>query len=219
MCGRFTMTAEKEDIMSEFEISLCDIDFKPAYNIAPTQEVIVLLKEKNFQLFRWGLIPSWAKEINSKYHMINARAESLTEKQAYRSLVKEKRCIIIGDGFYEWQKRGNKKIPFYIRLKSGGIFGFAGLWDKWVSPDKEKIIKSCTIITTEANDFMKIIHNRMPAILTGMNIFEWLEGGEITGLKEGNKDEFYAYPVTDYVNSPKNNSPECIKPLERNVDL
>lgn len=219
MCGRFTLVSETEEIISEFGLSGCNIILAPGYNIAPTQEVMVLLKEKKLELFRWGLIPSWVKEINSKYHMINAREESLTGKQAYRSLLKEKRCIIIADGFYEWQKIKNKKIPVYIRLKSKKVFGFAGLWDRWISPDKEKIIKSCTIITVEANDFMKGIHNRMPVILTGKNIFEWLEGSDITCLKERNKNELYAYTVSDYVNSPKNNSPECIKPVERSFEL
>lgn len=222
MCGRFTLTRSSYEIADLFEISGVFADRSPGYNIAPSQKILTLIEDgtSRLELLQWGLIPHWTKEINTKYSMINARAESLEEKASYRNLLMSRHCIIIADGFYEWKKSGDKKIPFYIKLKSGEVFGFPGLWDLWSQKEGGEIIKSCTIITTEPNELMKRIHNRMPVILTGNKIREWLRFKEIgrekilSLLKPYPEKEMEAFPVSLYVNSPKNDLPECIKPVK-----
>ncbi|MFQ5854445.1 MAG: SOS response-associated peptidase [Anaerolineae bacterium] len=221
MCGRFALATSVEDIAAEFGISEVSVEHEPRYNIAPSQDILVLVKngERRLDMFRWGLVPHWAREPNLRYSMINARAETVAEKPSYRVPFAKRRCLVIADGFYEWQKVGDKKIPMYIRLKSGHPIGFAGLWDVWVPADGGDPLKSCTIITTTPNELLAPIHNRMPVILPRDAIDDWLtlDGSNqeelLALLKPYPAAELEAYAVSRYVNSPANDSPKCIQPV------
>ena len=221
MCGRFTQSQSIQTVAKEFQVEQVSSDLGPSYNIAPTQKVAVIITDGIKQLVpvRWGLVPSWAKDPSIGSKMINARAETVTEKASYRNAFKKRRCLVVADGFYEWQKTGDAKRPIYIRLKSGKPFAFAGLYEVWKSPEGKEVT-TCTIITTEANELMKPIHERMPVIIPAESQDEWLdpaaEGKDqlLDMLRPYPAGEMEAYPVSKRVNSPRNNSPECIKRLE-----
>ena len=176
--------------------------------------------KNQLDFFVWGLIPSWAKDPKIGNRMINARAETLTEKPAYRAAFRRRRCLVLADGFYEWRLEGDgkRKTPMYIRLADGNPFAFAGLWEIWQSPDGSTI-PSCTIITTEPNAMMASIHNRMPVILPEAAYSQWLAPGEqdptdLLGLlRPYPEEEMSAYPISRLVNDPRNESPDCILPL------
>lgn len=220
MCGRFTLTATLDEIAAQFDVPTVSIEHQPRYNIAPTQEVLVVVQngERRLEKFRWGLVPHWAREPNLRYSMINARAETVTEKPSYRIPFAKRRCLVLADGFYEWQKTDGKKVPMYVRLKSGRPFGFAGLWDVWVPDEGGEPLKSCTIITTTSNALLKPIHDRMPVILPNDAIDAWLtlDGSRqaelLSLLKPYPETEMEVYAVSQYVNSPANDSPACIQP-------
>jgi putative SOS response-associated peptidase YedK len=221
MCGRFTRSQSIQAVAEEFDVEEVSCDLGPSYNIAPTQKVAVVITDGVKQLVpvRWGLVPSWAKDLSVGNKMINARAETITEKASYRNAFKKRRCLVVADGFYEWQGQGVAKRPVYIHMKSGKPFGFAGLYEVWKSPEGEEI-KTCAIITTEANELMKPIHDRMPVIIPRKHQDKWLDPktedhSYLLGmLKPNPADEMEAYPVSKRVNSPRNNSPECIKRLK-----
>jgi putative SOS response-associated peptidase YedK len=218
MCGRFSRKATLQAIIDEFEIDEQTAEIEPSYNVAPGQNVAVVLKGENNKLgvLKWGLIPSWAKDPAIGNRMINARAETLAEKPSFKHSLRRKRCIIIADGFYEWKKDGPHKTPMYIFLKSGKPFGFAGLWDTWTGPEGQKI-STCTIITTSPNKLIAEIHNRMPVILPKEHVDVWLdpstqdESKVLPLLQPYPANEMDTYPVSRMVNSPKNNSPDVIK--------
>jgi len=222
VCGRFTLTTNLGAIAKRFGVSrfLEEVGHAPRYNVAPTQTVIVVSDDGTRHLaeMRWGLIPSWAKDPAIGNRMINARAETVATKPAFRFALLKRRCVIPADGFYEWRPLGRRKQPVYIALKSREPFAFAGLWESWMSPEGEEV-KSCTIITTEANELLKPIHDRMPVILTREAEAVWLdptiEDPErvLCLLKPYPPDEIEVYPVSTKVNSPANDRPECIKPL------
>src|SRR5712691_6587994 len=167
MCGRYTLTIDLKTIAETFGVAPT-IETAPRYNIAPTQEVVSILSNGSVHLdwLQWGLIPSWAKDESIGSKMINARAETLAEKPSFKRLLRSKRCLVIADGFYEWkQEAGAKtKTPMYITLKDGLPFAFSGLCDLWTDPDGQPI-RTCTIVTTEPNELMASIHNRMPVML------------------------------------------------------
>ena len=168
MCGRFTLFADLKQIQLAFAIDDTNIQVKPSYNVAPTHSVLAVVQRagsNRLELMRWGLIPSWAKEASIGSKMINARAETVAEKPSFKRSLTQRRCVIVADGFYEWRTEEKIKTPMFIRLKSNELFGFAGLYDTWTSPDGETIT-SCTIITTTANALIKTIHERMPVILS-----------------------------------------------------
>jgi putative SOS response-associated peptidase YedK len=220
MCGRFTRTAEIPEIAVQFGVKEVASDLGPSYNIAPTQDIAVIISEGERQLVqvRWGLIPSWADDPKIGNKLINARAETLVEKPSFKNAFRKRRCLIVADGFYEWQKSGATKKPIYIRLKSGRPFGFAGLYETWISPDGEEVT-TCTIITTEPNELMKPIHNRMPVIIPKDKEDIWLhtdsyEEELVELLKPYPANLMEAYEVSRMVNSPGNNSPECIEPAK-----
>jgi putative SOS response-associated peptidase YedK len=223
MCGRFTRISSLEEILEEFEIAESACDLGPSYNITPTQPIAVIQEEggtRRLVSLRWGLIPSWAKDPAIGHKMINARAETLAQKPSFRTAFKKRRCLIVADGFYEWQKRGTAKVPLYIRLQSGKPFGFAGLYEYWTSPEGE-ILATCAIITTEANDLMRPIHQRMPVILSKEHHALWLdptiedEALLLALLEPFAGDAMEAYEVSRLVNSPQNNSPACLEPVSR----
>ncbi|OGF63840.1 MAG: hypothetical protein A2Y62_21585 [Candidatus Fischerbacteria bacterium RBG_13_37_8] len=211
MCGRFTDVDLIKVIEEEFELDEIIFDYKPNYNIAPGYTIGVVINDGKRKLvgMRWGLIPSWAKDASIGYKMINARAETITKKPSFRTAFKKRRCLIVASGFFEWQKSGKEKIPYYIHLKSRKPFGFAGLFEHWVSPQNEHL-DSCTIITTEANEMMKQYHHRMPVIIPKEHVSLWLnpdiqeENELLPLLKPYPSDEMAAYPVSKLVNTPRN---------------
>ncbi|MDY6901318.1 MAG: SOS response-associated peptidase [Cyanobacteriota bacterium] len=223
MCGRFTLVTEPESLKQVFDISdISNCQFESQYNIAPTQMVATVLynsetEKRDCQLLRWGLIPSWSKDSKIGARMINARAETLAEKPSFRSAFKRRRCLVLADGFYEWEKLETKKQPYYFQLQDKQPFAFAGLWEEWQSPEDEKIA-SCTIITTNANELLQSIHNRMPVILEQQDYEQWLDPQlqktELLQelLQPYKHENMTKTAVSIRVNNPQNNSPECIKP-------
>jgi putative SOS response-associated peptidase YedK len=223
MCGRFALYRSLEEIKEAFDIQQVNFALEPSYNVAPTQDVAVVVQREEgntLETMRWGLIPFWAKDPSIGSRMINARSETVHEKNSFKRPLKSQRCLIIADGFFEWQKTGQSKVPMFIQLKSKRPFGFAGLYDVWRSPEGEAIT-SCTIITTDANDFIRPIHDRMPVILPKQGEGIWLNPAiqridELRSvLAPYPADEMEAYEVSRLVNSPSNNTPECIRPIAR----
>jgi putative SOS response-associated peptidase YedK len=232
MCGRFTLKQPAEAIAAVLASASSsnqpfDVEKLPElsaqYNIAPTQMVTTVLSnpesdKREFHLLRWGLIPSWAKDMSMGAKLINARAETVAEKPAFRSAFKHRRCLVLADGFYEWQRIDGKKQPFYFGLQDGQPFCFAGLWEQWESPEKEKIV-SCTILTTEANEVLKPIHDRMPVVLDKKYYDLWLnpQVQKLESLKEVlhpyPASAMTAYPVSTLVNNPKYNNADCINSI------
>ena len=222
MCGRFTLTQSAETIAKALDVANVP-SLAPRYNIAPTQPVATVLQtredtERQVLLLHWGLIPSWAKEKKMGARMINARAETVAEKPAFRAAFRHRRCLVLADGFYEWQQLQGKKQPFYCRLSDGQAFAFAGLWEHWEGEDGEAI-ESCTILTTEANQVMRPIHERMPVILPPQDYDLWLNPAVQKSdllqplLRPYATEAMSAYPVGTQVNKPKLDSPDCIKSI------
>lgn len=220
MCGRFTLTADREQLEERFSFQATSLAVTPHYNIAPSQPVLAVIgaEERRGGFLRWGLIPSWAKDPSIGDRMINARAETAAEKPSFRRALQKRRCLVLADGFYEWKKEGKSKTPMYIRLQSHQPFGFAGLWETWQSPDGAKI-HSCTILTTEPNALMAPIHHRMPVILSREGEAVWLDRAVETPeqllplLAPYPAEAMEAYAVSTAVNSPRNDTPGCIAPL------
>jgi putative SOS response-associated peptidase YedK len=217
MCGRFALTVDPADLQDAFPEFTFPAQYAARYNIAPTQPILALPNNGTGKadFFLWGLIPSWAKDPSIGSRMINARAETLAEKPAFRAAYKYRRCIIFANGFFEWQARpGTKtKVPHLIHLKSGKPFAFAGLWEHWQSPDGAEL-KSATIITTEPNELMSTIHNRMPVILPGAAQAQWMDPAPRSDLQAllvpYPAGEMEAYPISTLVNSPANDRPEIV---------
>ncbi len=205
--------------MVRFDINLEGTLLCPRYNIAPGQEAPVVVHDggKSLEMMKWGLVPSWAKDPSIGNRMINARAETLAEKPSFKRLIGKKRCLVLADGFYEWRKEGKGKVPMRITLRGGEPFSFAGLWDSWKKPDGGEL-RSFTIITTQANDLLRPIHDRMPVILDQEGDEKWLDAE----YKEVHKllallapypaDRMEAYDVSPLVNSPRNDLPQCVEP-------
>ncbi len=221
MCGRFVLFSDLKHIQLAFDLADIKAKIEPSYNIAPTHQVATIVQradEKSLELMRWGLIPSWAKDDKLGAKMINARAETVADKPSFKRALIKRRCLVIADGFYEWRKEGTRKTPMFIRLKSGELLGFAGLYETWQSPAGETIT-SCAIITTAANELMQSIHERMPVILSKEDQRAWLDPANqdalplVALLQPYPSDEMQAYAVSPLVNSPRNNSAECIKPV------
>ena len=220
MCGRFTLTTDLEQLEMRFSFRATNLSAQPRYNIAPSQQVLAVIgaEERRAGFLRWGLIPSWAKEPSIGDRMINARAETLAEKPSFRRALQKRRCIVLADGFYEWKAEGKKKTPMYITLKSHEPFGFAGLWETWKSPADETI-HSCTLITTTPNTLMESIHNRMPVILSREAEAQWLDPATTAPerllplLTPHPAEAMEAYAVSLAVNSPRNDAPVCIEPI------
>ena len=204
-------------MLSRFRLEETVLDVKPRYNIAPGQEAAVVVREatKTLAMMRWGLVPSWAKELAIGNKMINARAETIAEKPSFKRLIERRRCLVLADGFYEWRKEARGKVPMRFVLKSREPFAFAGLWDRWRNPDGAEL-RTFTIITTAANELMRPVHDRMPAILARDAEDPWLDDASgntaaiLSSLKPYPRELMEAYDVTTLVNSPKNDRPECI---------
>jgi len=217
MCGRYSFAVEDALIRERFGVRVRTAIYKARYNCAPTQDLAVITNETPDELrfFRWGLIPSWAREASIGNKLINARAESLAEKPSFRNSFRNRRCLVPATGFFEW-RRGNGKTPYHIRLKNGEPFCFAGLWDKWISGDGE-IIHSFTIITTAPNPMMQQIHDRMPVILPRDDEQRWISMKADPSLAEllrsYPEEKMEAYPVSGLVNSAANDVPEILEKL------
>ena len=218
MCGRYTLKTPAGVLTERFDIEESSTSISSSYNIAPTQQVATVLAEngkRKLEMLRWGLIPSWAKDPEVGNRMINARAETVAEKPSYRKAFQERRCLILADGFYEWQKTDNGKQPFYIRMEDESPFAFAGLWESWRNGRE---IRSCTIITTAPNELAASIHNRMPVILHPEDYDMWLdpdfdEREPLTSLlKPFPAEAMEAYPVSRRVNNPANNDAGVVEP-------
>jgi putative SOS response-associated peptidase YedK len=176
MCGLFILLTDLSLITESFNVQDVACEYRPGSRISPGQQVAAVIQDDKNRLvnFRWGLIPSWAKDPSIGNRMFNARAETLSEKPSFKNAFKKRRCLIIADGFYEWQKLGKVKKPLYFSLKSGRPFGFAGLHETWVSPDHQPI-HTCTIITTEPNELIKPIHDRMPVMVPKEREASWID--------------------------------------------
>lgn len=219
MCGRYTLKTPVDTLAKQFEVEEYPSSLAPSYNIAPTQQVATVLVEdskRKLEMLHWGLIPSWADDPAIGNRMINARAETVATKPSYRSAFKSRRCLILADGFYEWKKTSDGKQPYHIRMEDGSPFAFAGLWESWHN-DRE--IRSSTIITTDPNELLGEIHNRMPVILHPEDYEMWLDPDFnekeplTTLLKPYPASGMEAYPVSRYVNKPSNDQPQVIEPV------
>ena len=218
MCGRFSNRSSAEKIKKEFKVEAVP-SIETRYNIAPTQKILGISQESNERaavLFKWGLVPSWAKDASMGPRLINARSETVTEKPAFRDSFKRRRCIIPADGYYEWQKTGGRKQPYYFIMRDEHPFGVAGLWDRWKSPEGE-VIETCTILTTEANEMAGEIHDRMPVILHLDDYSLWLDHDtrklEMVEdlLRPYPADEMASYPVSTLINSPRSQGERLIE--------
>ena len=222
MCGRFEIHSPIDIIAEIFGIAEWDIEYPPRYNIAPSQDILLVINDGKRKLIksRWGFVPSWSRDLNTGYRMINARAETVAGSRTFKSAFGKQRCLVVADGFYEWRKEGTTRKPFYIRLKSHKPFGFAGLYNIWTSPEGEQLYTS-TIMTTDANELITPIHERMPVITPADKYDVWLDptvqdGSALEGvLRPYPSGEMECFPVTPKVNSFKYNSPENIKPLDK----
>ena len=230
MCGRFTLSASPEVLVAELGLDEPPPPLEPHFNVAPSQQVAAVRRApeggRRLQLLRWGLIPGWAQDPSVGYRLINARAETAAEKPAFRAAFKRRRCLVVADGFYEWQARGRgrPKQPFLIRRRDARPFAFAGLWEHW-RPKEGEPIESCTIVTTAANTLVADLHDRMPVILDPADYDLWLDPQEqdaerLRGLLRPCPDAWLeCYPVGRFVNDPRTDDPRCIERVEAEPDL
>ena len=224
MCGRFAQASEPDAIAELFHLPVEAVPiFQPRYNLAPTQPALVLRRhphtgEKELTFLTWGLIPSWAKDPSIGNKLINARAETLAEKPAFRAAFRRRRCLVPADGFYEWKKVGKEKQPYFIARKDGKPLAIAGLWEHWEAPDGS-VIESFTLITTEPNPLVKRLHDRMPAILPEEAFDIWLDpAADLATLQEllltpYPAEWLDAWPVSKLVNSPAYDDASLVEPL------
>jgi putative SOS response-associated peptidase YedK len=224
MCGRFTLFADGAELARLFT---CGQDFplQPRFNVAPGQLVPVVRQgdggagsARQLVQLRWGLVPSWASDASIAYKCINARAETVADKPAFRAAFRQRRCLIPASGFFEWLKRGKEKQPFLFRLKEGPLFAFAGLWERWTHPAGDGR-ETCTILTTEANELVRPYHERMPVILPAAYHDDWLDTKAPgpawlqTVLRPYSADAMQAVAVSNWVNDARHEGPECVKPV------
>lgn len=226
MCGRYALTTSPQMLADLLGIHRFASNLKPRYNIAPTQAVPAVRCDAEGQRelvdLHWGLIPPWAKDRSIASRMINARSESVDEKPAFRSAFRRRRCVVPADGFYEWKKQGRAKQPFLVRRVDGTPMLLAGLWEKWVDSQTGEVVESCTILTTDPNKKLAELHNRMPAVLDSQETEIWLsceqqDAAKLKALLRPAPDAWFAmHPVSTEVNSPANDSPALIEPVDVN---
>ncbi len=219
MCGRSSLHDAPVSILERFSLPPVLPGFAPRYNIAPTQQQWTLALDANGNPAvtprRWGLIPSWASDPAIGNRMINARADSLAEKPAFRDAVRERRCLILADGYYEWTGTGKSRVPIFFHMKGHEPFVMAGLWERWGRGEQE--VESCTVITTDAGQRVSRFHHRMPALLTTDQAMTWLDSATplrtaLSLLEPYEAGDLESYEVSKFVNSPANDSPECLQP-------
>ena len=224
MCGRYRLSRRKQLVEEHSDSAPRDDDWNPRFNIAPTQPVPVIRQNpkepvRDLSLMKWGLIPAWSKDLSSAARMINARSETAHTLPAFREAMKLRRCLVPADGFYEWQRRGSAKQPFCFEVGDGGLFAFAGLWERWRDPSGQWV-KSCTILTTAPNAVTSAVHNRMPVILRKDDYDVWLDPGmqNVAAVSEMLKPydakSMRSYPVSTRINHVANDDEECSLPVE-----
>lgn len=224
MCGRFTLTKSTEEVAKTFHVERVLCSFQPSFNVAPNQLCPIVYYDRDakrltLEDMKWGLVPSWAKEPHSQYSTINARAETLAEKPTFKRSLPYRRCLVPVDGFYEWQKVDSSKQPYRILMKDQSLFALAGLWDEWTSKETDDILRTFTIITTDANTSMQALHNRMPVIVSKEDWETWLSpsheelSAALELLHPYGKNDLTYYAVSTKVNSPRNNDPGLIEPV------
>jgi putative SOS response-associated peptidase YedK len=215
VCGRFAFYSPSEAAAALFGVS-SSLDIEPRYNIAPTQNIAAIRLDeqgaRELVMLRWGLVPFWAKDPSIGNRMINARAETVAEKPSYRNAYKHRRCIVLADGFYEWQKQGDGKTPFFISLAREEPFALAGLWENWTDKETGESLQTTTLITTDANDFMAPLHHRMPVILEAQSATDWLAGSttlldDVAAITPA----LQAWPVDRRVNNARNEGEDLIR--------
>ena len=214
MCGRFAFYSPSEATAALFGVS-ASITVEPRYNIAPSQYIAGIRETddagRELAMFRWGLVPFWAKDPAIGNRMINARAETVAEKPSFCAAFRHRRCLVLADGFYEWKKEGAGKVPYFISMANGEPFAFAGLWESWKSKGTDETIQSTTLITTAANEFMTAVHHRMPIILQPDTADRWLAGDDdLIEDVARNSPEFQAWPVDRRVNNARNEGEDLI---------
>ena len=219
MCGRYTVIANPEALRALFGYDE-QPNFPPRYNVAPTQPIAIVRLvdgKRHFALVRWGLLPSWVKDPKTFTLLINARGETVCDKPAYRAAMKRRRCLIPADGFYEWQKAGDRKRPFYVHAKSGEPLAFAGLWETWQGPNGEEL-ETAAIVTTAANGTLKPIHDRMPVIVPGEAFDLWLNCTDVDAktaealIAPAPEGLLEAYEISTAVNRTANDNPKLLEP-------
>ena len=218
MCGRYSLTRPIKTIAEHFGAREIPWEAPPRYNVAPSQILPVVIQGpegRRLDRMRWGLVPSWARSPEIGNRMINARSETVTEKPAFRNSFKSRRCLVPADGFYEWRREAEGKTPYYIRLKTGDLFAFAGLWAEWNANGTP--LRTYTILTAPANRRLQPLHERMPVILLPGQYDLWMQAGAPPDslkslLAPLEQDLLEFYPVSRHVNSPKNDDPECLQP-------
>lgn len=228
MCGRFTLTNPAPWLAEILGVKDSENagSIPPRYNISPGTDICIVRakeseekNEREIALARWGLVPFWAKDSNFGARTINARSETAAQKPTFRAAFRYKRCLIPADGFYEWSVNGRKKQPFFIHLEDRKPFAFAGLWESWTGADGS-VLETCSILTTEANEKLAELHHRMPVILPEASYWDWLDPSENRAkalqpfLKPYPSDAFSYYPVSERVNSPKNDDEACVEKRE-----
>lgn len=222
MCGRFTLRTPAAILAELFQLAEIP-SWTPRYNIAPSQLAATVVRtpehlDRQFRAGRWGLIPAWAKNPGIGSRMINAQAETASTKPAFRAAFRRRRCLVLADGFYEWQRLERRKQPFYIRMRDSSPFAFAGLWEHWKGPDGTGI-DSCTLLTTDPNDLLRPLHHRMPVILDPQDYDLWLDPGIQESerlqplLRPYASEELMAFPVSTRVNNPAYDAQECLEPV------
>lgn len=224
MCGRYTLTTgDFREIAKRYEIANDSVikEHAPRYNIAPSQNALVIFCDENKSagFFKWGLIPFWAKDPTMGNKLINARVETVHEKPAFRRAFQKRRCLVPADGFLEWKREGDKKVPYFFHLRDNSIFAFAGLWEEFKG-SSNNILRTFTILTTEANEAVKPVHSRMPVILKQENEEAWLDPNTKLEsikdlLKPVSSKEINCYRVSSTVNSPQNDMPDVLLPAEK----
>jgi putative SOS response-associated peptidase YedK len=224
MCGRYKLTVPFQEIVRLYNLTN-SVNLQPRYNIAPSQDVLAVIydadaKVRRGEMLRWGLVPFWAQDIKIGYNLINAKAETVADKPAYREAFKKRRCIIPADAFYEWAETGNSlKQPYAIVMKDRGVFGFAGLWEKWTDKASGEVVRSCTIITTEPNALCAPIHDRMPAILDPAEYVRWLGQRPVTTnelhamLKPYPADQMGCFKIGPKIGNVKYDEPSLVAPI------
>ena len=217
MCGRFQLTAAPEDIAEHFQLSRLP-RYQPSYNVTPGRKILCLVELDDHSLkavnLFWGLVPSWSKDSKNSHHLINARAETVREKPAFRAAFHKRRCLVVAQGFYEWQQLASSKQAFHIHRQDLKIFAFAGLWEHW--QHNEQTLYSCALLTTEATDLMQSIHQRMPVIIPRNHYHQWLDKTSDANLayslvNNQAYEEMTAMPVSNWVNNPQHDDRRCLE--------
>lgn len=226
MCGRFAFYSPREAMIDVFELPPDTPAVQPRWNVAPTQFVATVRATadgaRELAMLHWGLVPSWAKERSVGHRMINARADTLAAKPSFRTAFRRRRCLVLADGYYEWRAGApgaGGKQPYFIRPEHGGPIGMAGLWERWRDPASGEPLESCVIVTTDAMDTLRRIHERMPVVIPRERFAEWLDPAneDVAALQAllapANAGPLVATPVSRRVNSPKNEGGDLVEPV------